>query len=119
MLKTQIIGHLGQDAELKNLDSGQRIIKFSMANAHHYKDKNGEAHERTTWVNCTKWLQDTDTGKVSQYMLKGNLVYVEGEISARGFVQEGEAKANLELRVSQIELLGKAAEMVGQDNLPF
>ncbi len=138
MLKLQIIGRLGGDAEIKTKGDGLRWIAFSVAHSEKFKSK-GEEAEKTTWLRCTKWLREGDSIAVVQYMKKGGQVYVEGMPSINTFTDDnGQHHASLELRVSHIELLGgkqggdeqaeaieKSIQAVGQeinmedDDLPF
>lgn len=101
MLKAQIVGNLGKDAEVKTLPSGQRYYSFSVA--HTFRTQQGD---QTVWVNCTKWIRQGDSEAVFQYMKKGKKVYLEGTPSARAWAaQDGTANASLELNVAYIELL--------------
>jgi len=107
MLRLQIIGNIGRDAELRTLDSGSTAISFNVAVTEKYKDRAGQMVENTTWVNCTKWVQAGGSTKIADYLKKGTRVLVEGKPSARAYAaNSGEAKAQLELRVELIELLG-------------
>lgn len=107
MIKAQIIGNLGKDAEVRTLDSGMRVISFSVAHTEKWK-KDGEDKEKTIWVNCTIWRGAEASVKIADYLKKGQKVYVEGEPSARGWKNDsGDVFANLEYRVVNVELLGK------------
>ncbi len=107
MLKTFLTGNIGRDAELRTLDSGTTAISFNVAVTEKYKDRSGQQVENTTWVNCTKWVQPGGSTKIADYLKKGTKVLVEGKPSARAYTANtGEAKASLELRVDNIELLG-------------
>ncbi len=138
MLKLQIIGRLGGDAEIKSKDGGLRWIAFSVAHSEKFKYK-GEPTEKTTWVRCTKWLREGDSDAVVPYLKKGGQVYVEGMPAINTFSgDDGQHHASLDLRVSHIELLGgkqggeeqaeaieKSIQAVGReinledDDLPF
>jgi single-strand DNA-binding protein len=103
------IGNLGQDAQVRTLDSGTSAISFSVAVTERYKDKQGNAQETTTWVSCTRWVPQGGSTALANYLLKGQKVYVEGKPSARAYVaQDGTAAAVLDVRVDKIELLGGA-----------
>jgi len=54
MLQIEIIGNLGQDAEIKEFN-GQRFISFSVAHTESYTDAHGERQKRTVWVSCLKY----------------------------------------------------------------
>lgn len=102
MLKAQIIGHLGKDAEIKEVN-GQYVIEFSVA--HSVKDKSGSS--LTTWVKCSFWKQTRDNCRVAEFLKKGTQVHVHGDISARAYLtKSGEAAPDLSIRVSDLQLLG-------------
>lgn len=105
MLKTLVIGHLGKDAIVKEVN-GKNVINFSVAHTEKWKDATGAAKERTTWVECAYWSEKT---AIAPYLLKGTQVYVEGRPEAEVYKdKEGTAKATLRLQVGQIQLLGSA-----------
>jgi single-strand DNA-binding protein len=107
MNKTIIIGNIGNDAEVRTLDSGTIAISFSVGVSESYVNKQGEKVSNTTWFNCTKWVQPGQSTKIAEYLTKGNKVAVEGKITARGFIKgDNTAGASLELNVREIELVG-------------
>lgn len=108
MIKTQLTGRLGSDAEVKTLTSGDKIMVFNVAVDKSYKSKTGEKVEKTIWARCTKWNIGEST--LPNYLKKGTLVYVEGEPGASAYTdKDGVAKSSLEIKINEIELLGKAA----------
>lgn len=108
MIETQLIGNLGQDSEVRTLDSGMKLLSFSVAVTETYKDKSGEKKEKTTWVNCTQW--DIKESRLFEYLKKGQQVWVKGEPSARAWLnKDGGAVGALELRVLGVKLLGNKA----------
>lgn len=109
MLKLTAIGNLGRDAEIRDVN-GKRVINFSIAHSEKFKDQNGVQNERTTWVKCAMW-RDADKTKVAQYLTKGTRVYVEGMPAVSAYIsRDGESRASLELRVTNLELLGSKEE---------
>jgi single-strand DNA-binding protein len=106
MLKTEIIGHLGQDAIVRHWN-GKKAISFSIAYNESYRDKDGTRHDKTTWVNCTLW-REGDT-KLASYLRKGQLVFAEGTPVVKTYVskESGEVKPDFQLNVRQLQLLGK------------
>lgn len=102
MLAMTAIGHLGQDAEVKNY-SGQTVITFSVPHSKKY-EKEGQQVTDTIWIQCSRWIENT---RVAQYLKKGTLVCVLGEPSVRTYKnKDGIIVAQLQLRVNHIELLG-------------
>ena len=103
MIKLQVIGNLGKDCILNEVN-GKNVINFNVAHSERFKDGQGNLVERTTWVNCSYW---TDKTGVAPYLKKGQQVYVEGAPEAEAYTnKDGQPAANLRLRVFNIQLLG-------------
>lgn len=107
MNRTQIIGNLGQDAEVKAFEGGQSAISFSVAVTEKWNDASGVKQERTDWFRCTLWRKPEQTS-IANYLKKGTKVLVEGKVSARAWVNATTSELNsaLEIRVANVELLG-------------
>jgi single-strand DNA-binding protein len=101
MLKTTIIGYLGQDATTKEASSGNWVINFDVAHTEKYKDE-----KRTVWVKCAYWRK-ADQLKVSEYLKKGTQVYVEGKPSTEHYTDKnGTIVSRLVITVNEVQLLG-------------
>lgn len=108
MIKLQVIGNLGGDCTLKEVN-GKNVINFNVAHSEKFKDATGNLKERTTWVNCAYW---TDRTTVAQYLKKGKTVYVEGAPEAEAYTnKDGQPASTLKLRVFNLQLLGGANEV--------
>jgi single-strand DNA-binding protein len=113
MIKLQIIGNLGKDCIVKEVN-GKTVINFSVAHTERYKDAQGNQKERTTWVECAYW---TDRTAVAQYLTKGRTVYAEGNPEADAYTnKEGQASATLRMRVQTVQLLGNNTESGNGNN---
>jgi single-strand DNA-binding protein len=103
MIKLQIVGNLGKDCIVKEVN-GKNVINFSVAHTERYKDNQGNQKERTTWVECAYW---TDKTAVAQYLTKGKTVYAEGSPEADAYMnKENQAAATLRMRVQSLQLVG-------------
>lgn len=102
MIKLQIIGNLGKDCIVKEVN-GKNVVNFSVCHTEKFKDQQGNAKERTTWVEAAYW---TDKTAVAQYLTKGKMVYLEGQPEADAYLKDGEAKGTLRVRVMSLQLLG-------------
>lgn len=103
MLKADVIGHIGQDATVNNVN-GKVVINFSVCHTEKYKDKNGVDTSKSTWLSCSYW---SDRTAIVQYLKKGTQVYVCGQPDAKTYSgKNGEAIPQLTLRVQSIQLLG-------------
>jgi|SRR5687767_10828244 len=103
MIKLQIVGNLGKDCIVKEIN-GKNVINFSVAHTERFKDAQGNQKERTTWVECAYW---TDRTAIAPYLKKGQLVYAEGSPEAEGYMnKDNQAAATLRMRVQNVQLLG-------------
>jgi len=103
MIKLMVIGNLGKDAVVNNVN-GKNVINFTVAHTERYKDAQGVQKDRTTWVDCAYW---TDRTAIAPYLKKGTQVYVEGQPDIRTYTtQDGRQGASLTLRIVSIQLLG-------------
>jgi single-strand DNA-binding protein len=110
MIKLQVIGNLGKDA-LLNQVNGKNVINFSVAHTERYKDSTGAQKEKTTWVECAYW---TDRTGVVPYLKRGSQVYAEGTPELRHYTKnDGTQGTSLSLRVSYVQLVGNKAEGTG------
>ncbi len=113
MIKIQVIGHLGKDCTVNQVN-GKNVINFTVAHSEKFKDSQGNNQERTTWVDCAYW---TDRTAVAPYLLKGQLVFAEGQPEVRTFTRnDGSAGATLSMRVREVQLLGKKSDNAGGGN---
>ncbi len=113
MIKLQVIGNLGKDCIVKEVN-GKNVINFSVAHTERYKDSQGNQKERTTWVECAYW---TDRTAVAQYLTKGRTVFAEGSPEADAYTnKEGQAAATLRMRVQTVQLLGGNSPVPGESS---
>ncbi len=103
MIKLQIVGNLGKDCIVKEVN-GKNVINFSVAHTEKFKDAQGNPKERTTWVECAYW---TDRTAVAQYLKRGKMIYAEGSPEADAYTnKDNQAAATLRMRVQNLQLLG-------------
>ena len=102
--KVILLGHLGKDAETKFTPSGIAKTSFTLATNRSYKDQSsGEWKEITDWHNIVLWRSEN----LTNYLLKGKQVYVEGRIENRSWEdKEGQKKYITEVVCDQVILLG-------------
>ena len=107
--KTIVVGHLGRDPEMRYTQSGVPVTSFSVATTRKWSSASGEQQEKTTWFRVTCWRKLAEL--TAQYLKKGRLVLVEGDIEASAFTdREGNARASLELTATNIKFLGGRGE---------
>lgn len=106
MIKLQVIGNLGKDCVVNNVN-GKTVINFNVAHSEKYKDSQGVQKDRTIWVDCAYW---TDKTGIAPYLKKGTTVFVEGQPDVRAYTtQDGRNGASLTLRISMVQLVGGRA----------
>lgn len=104
--KVVIVGNLGTDPEMRFTPSGVPVTSFNVAVNRRWKDSNGELREKTTWFRVTAWRGLAE--QCNQYLTKGRLVLVEGEIDASAWLDnEGNPRATLELTARNVRFLGR------------
>ena len=103
MIKLQVIGNLGKDATVNEVN-GKNVINFVVAHTERFRDRSGNNQEKTTWVECSYW---SEKAGIAPYLTKGQQVFVEGTPEVRAFEKkDGSTGASLSLRVREIQLLG-------------
>lgn len=113
MIKLQLIGNLGKDAIVNNVN-GKTVINFTAAHTEKYKDNQGVQKDRTIWVDCAYWTERT---AIAPYLRKGTQVYLEGQPEVRTYTtQDGKNGATLTVRVSTVQLIGGRQENAGGNN---
>jgi single-strand DNA-binding protein len=83
--KVTLIGNLGGDPEIRTLENGTLVGRFSLATNENYKDKAGEWQTQTEWHNVVVWR---DLAERAKNLKKGSTVYVEGKISYRKYTDK-------------------------------
>jgi len=81
--KVQLIGRLGRDPETRRLGNGDPVVSMRIATSETWRDKqSGEKKERTEWHSIV--IFNEGIAKVAeQYLKKGALIYVEGQLQTR------------------------------------
>ena len=106
MLKLTLIGNIGRDAQLKEVN-GQNLISFSVANSDNDYVSEGQKVERTTWVDCNKWQDKNQKTGVLQYLTAGSKIYVEGKMETYLYKDKmNTQRIGIRCKIERIELLG-------------
>jgi single-strand DNA-binding protein len=106
--RVQLIGHLGNDPEIKSLNGGKNVAKFSMATSESYKKENGDKVTETQWHNIVAW---NGTAKIVEKLLKkGSEVVVEGKLTSRSWDDKDGKKHYITEVVANEILLLKSKE---------
>ena len=105
-----LIGHLGNDPELRHTPSGVPVASFSLAVNRTWTNQDGERQDKTTWFRVSTWRKQAEL--VNQYLQKGSKVLVVGEIEeARPYTdRDGNQRASLEVNAHNVKFLSSQGE---------
>ena len=104
--KVILVGNLGKDPEVRHLESGAVVAKFSIATNERYKDKSGEIKTVTEWHDVVVWRGLAEVAE--RLLTKGRLVYVEGKLTHRKWQdKEGNNRYTTEVLGNSIQILDK------------
>jgi single-strand DNA-binding protein len=105
--KVQLIGNLGQDPEVVELENGSKLAKFSVATNETFRNAKGEKVTDTQWHNIVAWGKTAEI--VEKYLTKGSEIAVEGKLIHRSYeTKEGDKRYVTEIRCNELLMLGKA-----------
>lgn len=81
--RVTLIGNLGRDPEVRRLENGAVVAKFSVATSENYRDKEGEWQSQTEWHDVVVWRNLAE--RAESQLSKGSLVYVDGKLATRNW----------------------------------
>ena len=108
--KVILVGHLGNDPEVRHSGSGAAIANISLATSEAWKDKQtGEQNERTEWHRVVMFNR---LGEIAgEYLRKGSLVYIEGKLQTRKWQdKDGQDRYSTEVVANEMQMLGGKGE---------
>lgn len=118
--KVILIGNLGRDPEVRRLENGAVVAKFSVATNETYKDKSGAWQTLTEWHDVVVWRSLAERAEAQ--LKKGMQVYIEGKLTHRSWQdQDGNSRKTTEVVANSFRLLGKRdgdKSYEGGDNVP-
>jgi single-strand DNA-binding protein len=107
--RVQLIGNLGQDPETKTLESGKKVVKFTLATSESFKNGEGQKVNETTWHNVVAWNGIADVA--GKFLKKGGQVCVEGRIVYRSYEDKnGVTKYITEIVANELLMLRSPKE---------
>src|SRR5688500_4375515 len=102
--KVILVGRLGKDPEVRNLDNGATVANFTVATSESYKDKTtGEKKEITEWHNIVLWRGLAEIAQ--KYLHKGDMIYVEGKLRTRSWEKDGVTRYTTEIIADNMTML--------------
>lgn len=107
--KVILIGNVGADPDIRYLDGGVAVARFSLATTESYKNKNGERVDQTEWHNIVLWRNLAEIAE--KYVKKGMKLYIEGRIRNRSWEdQNGVKKYMTEIQGDVMQMLSPKQE---------
>ena len=88
--KVILIGNVGADPDVKYLEGGVAVARFSLATSEVYNNKNGERVTQTEWHNIVLWRNLAQIAE--KYVRKGMMLYIEGRIRTRSWDDQNGVK---------------------------
>jgi single-strand DNA-binding protein len=106
--KVILVGNLGKDPEVRTLESGSKVVGFSLATSEKYKDKiTGEQRVQTDWHNIVMWRNLADIA--DKYLRKGMQVYIEGKLRTRSWQdRDGNNRYTTEVVADNMVMMSKS-----------
>jgi single-strand DNA-binding protein len=102
--KVILVGNLGRDAELRYTPGGAAVATLNMATTEVWNDKAGQRQEKTEWHRVVLWGKSAES--LSEYLVKGKQIYVEGRLQTRQWDdKDGNKRYTTEIRGDRIVLL--------------
>ncbi|MCM4163607.1 MULTISPECIES: single-stranded DNA-binding protein [unclassified Arenibacter] len=101
----QLIGNVGQEPTITNLESGKKVARFSLATNENYKNSKGEKQTDTNWHTVVAWGKTADI--IEKYAEKGKEIAVVGKLKTRTYTtNDGDQRYVTEVVADEILLLG-------------
>jgi single-strand DNA-binding protein len=111
--KVILVGNVGRDPEVRHLDKGVAVARFSLATTENYTSKTGEKVSNTEWHNIVAWRGLAEVAE--KYVKKGSQLYIEGRLRTNMYEKDGVKHYTTEINADTMQLLGKRE---GQPEIP-
>jgi len=102
--RVQLIGHLGQNPEVKTLDGGRKMATIRLATSEVFTNAKGEKITETQWHNVVAWGKTAEIAE--KYFAKGLNVLIDGKLVSRTYDdKEGNKRYITEVQANELWLL--------------
>lgn len=104
--KVILIGNVGGDPDVRYLEGGVAVARFSLATSEVYNNKNGERVTQTEWHNIVLWRNLAQIAE--KYVKKGMMLYIEGRLRTRSWDdQNGVKRYTTEIYGDNFQMLSR------------
>jgi single-strand DNA-binding protein len=101
----QLIGNVGQEPTITNLESGKKVVRFSLATNEYYKDDKGEKQTETNWHTVVAWGKTAEI--IEKFVSKGKELGVTWKLKTQIYTtDDGNKRYVTEVEANEILLLG-------------
>lgn len=101
----QLIGNVGQEPTIVNLENGKKVARFSMATNAHYRNADGDKNQTTDWHTVVAWGKAAEF--IKNHVSKGKKIGVRGKLRTRAYAtNDGSQRYATEVELREILLLG-------------
>ena len=115
--KVILLGNLGNDPLVRNLENGTPIATFSMATSETYKDREGNKQSKTEWHRIVLWRGLAEIA--GKFLRKGDRIYLEGKLSTRTYEQDGTTKYVTEIVGETLTILSPPRNASNGNGVPL
>jgi single-strand DNA-binding protein len=115
--KVMLIGNVGADPEVRNLESGVTVATVRLATNESYTNKDGNKIEKVEWHRVNFWRGLAQV--VEKYVKKGDPIFVEGRIRNRSYEQDGVTKYTTEIEAENMVMLGSKGGQGNTENTNY
>ncbi len=118
--KVFIAGNLTRDPELKHISSGDAVCTLGLAVNKDFTTRDGEKKNEVLFVDVTVWKKQAEA--CGQYLSKGSAVFVEGELRADSWEQDGQKRSKMRITAQRVQFLSgkkEAKEEQVDEETPF
>lgn len=113
--KVILVGHLGNDPEVRYMPNGNAVANLSLATSESWKDQQGQVQDRTEWHRLTMYKRLAEIA--GEYLKKGSQIYVEGKLQTRKWQdQQGQDRYTTEIVVDNMQMLGGRSDGAQNNN---
>ncbi len=104
--RVQLIGHVGQQPEIKTFEKGKKVATITLATNDYYTNEKGEKIEQTEWHRVVAWGKTADI--IEKLVTKGKEIAIDGKLTHRSYDdKEGIKRFITEVVANEVLLLGK------------
>lgn len=104
--KVQLIGHLGQDPEIKVVADDKKVAHLNVATNETYRNAKGEKVTETQWHSVIAWAKLAEIAE--KFLVKGSEVVIEGKLVNRNYTdKQGIKRYVTEIQANELLILTK------------